>query len=327
VAQAHELLPLIRKKVGGFLYPYGSFPDDDFEQGEGYESDYFTPGEQDPVGERYRTVAMVSAEKLVPIFLDLSALLPPEVHVVMERASEDVYTERDIFVSEEEVDREQFIEVFKTYEFTFAEDGMLGVGAFGHDPSVEIFMADHKEIVVFSPDLGPVVGVLKRHGLQSRKLDYFYERSHTHVPLTQYRGLRGTQFDWLHVADTMRHVFGMQLQGDEEHNLDEEGNPLGLVPWRAIVVVSPNRPARSGRRRGGSFIQEFFLCAKSRREARQLVEKRLEKDGFHLRSLDELFRIKLDELPAEMPRPADEQLQQPGIWHAGERTETDTHWH
>ena len=325
MSQAQELLPLIRKKVGSFLYPYGTFPDEDYEQIEGYESDYFTAPDEEAVGDRYRTVVVVSAEKLVPLFLDLCALLPEQVHVVLERASEDIYTERDVFLSDSEVTREQFMEVFKTYQFAFAEDGMLGLGAFGHEMPFELFLADHKEIVVFAPELAPVTAVLQQHGLKSCKLEYFYERSHTHLALTQYRGLRSAQFDYLHVADTLRHVFGMNLQQDDEQNLDDEGRPLGLVPWRAIVMVTPQRRAHT-RRRSRSFVQEFFLCARSRREARELLEQQLERDGFALQSLDELFRIDLQDLPVEA-RPAAAQLERPGIWYVGERTETDVHWH
>jgi hypothetical protein len=326
VSQPQELLPLIRKKVGSFLYPYGSFPDDDYEQVEGYESDYFTPPDEEGSGERYRTVIMVSAEKLVPLFLDLCALLPQRVHVVMERASEDIYTERDVFVGETEVTREQFIEVFKAYEFTFAEDGMLGIGAFGQERPYELFLADHKELVLFAPELSAVTSVLQKHNLQARKLEFFYERSHTHLSLTQYRGLRGSQFDYLHVADTLRHVFGMSLQHDEDQNLDDAGRPLGLVPWRAIVVVTPSRRGRLPRRRSRSFVQEFFLNARTRREARELLQEHLGQSGFEVQSLDELFRIDVQELPREI-RPESSRLQEPGIWYAGERTETDVHWH
>ncbi len=321
---AHELLPLIRKKVGGFLYPYGAFPDEDYAQPEGYESDYFTPEGDDPMGDRYRTVVMLSAEKIVPVFVDLCGLLPEQVHPVMERASEDVYTERDVFVSDTVVDREQFLEVFRAYEFMFAEDGMLGFGAFGHEVPIEIFMADHKEIVVFSPEIGPVTEVLRAHGLESCKLEYFYERSHTHLALTQYRGLRGAQFDYLNVADAVRHLLGMELQQDEEQNVDGDGNPLGLVAWRAIVTFAPARKARASRRRSRHFMQEFFLTADSRRAARELLETRLERDGFALHDVDELFRIDVQELPHDV-RPEPAALEKAGIWYVGEKAETDVH--
>lgn len=326
MSQAPELLPLVRKKVGGFLYPYGSFPDEDYEQLEGFESDYFTAAEEEAPGERYRTVVVASAEKLVPLYLDLCQLLPERVHVVMERASEDIYTERDVFLSDAEVTREQFIEVFRAYEFPFAEDGMLGIGAFGHDNPTEVFLADHKEIVVFGPDLGAVTAILKRHGLQARKLEFYYEHSHTHLALTQYRGLRGAQFDYLSVADALRHVFGMSLQLDDEQNVDDEGRPLGVVAWRAIALVQPSRSARGSRRRARSFVQEFFLSAASRREARELLEQRIEHEGFHLQSLEELFRIDVLDLPVAL-RPTAGVLATPGIWYAGERTATATHGH
>lgn len=326
MSQAPELLPLVRKKVGSFLYPYGSFPDEDYEQMEGYESDYFTSADEETIGERYRTVIVLSAEKLVPVFLELCQLLPERVHVVMERASEDLYTERDVFLSDSEVTREQFIEVFRAYEFTFAEDGMLGLGAFGHDVPTEVFMADHKEIVVFGPELGTVTAILKRHGLQPAKLEFYYEHSHTHLALTQYRGLRGAQFDYLSVADALRHMFGMSLQLDDEQNVDDEGRPLGVVPWRAIALVTPSRSARAVRRRGRRFVQEFFLSAASRREARELLEKRIEHEGFLLHSLEELFRIDVQDLPSEL-RPPSSVLGAPGVWYAGERTVTSVHGH
>ena len=108
------LRPLIRKKVGEFLFPYGTFPDEDFTQVEGYHTEYFTSPTGDRIGDRYRTVLLVSAEKIAPIFLELCELLPDTVRVVLERASEDVYTDRDVFVSEIDVASEEFVGVYAT---------------------------------------------------------------------------------------------------------------------------------------------------------------------------------------------------------------------
>jgi hypothetical protein len=209
VSDVHDRLPFVRKKVGDFLYPYGAFPDDDFEQQEGYESEYQTPnGEEDSGTERYRVEAMVSAEKLVPLFLDLCELLPPRVFVSLERSSADMYSRWDEFVSEE-TDRDEFLEVFRAYQFAFAEDGNLGIGAFAQDPPIEVFLGSHKELVVFTPDRKPVIDTLRKHGVESRPLDLYYRRDHSHLALTDYRGLRGPQFDFLHVADVVRHALDM----------------------------------------------------------------------------------------------------------------------
>src|SRR5262245_36467818 len=120
MAERHELLPFIRKKVGQFLYPYGSFPETDFEQAEGYESEYQTQEQSAGEGERYRVEVLVSAEKLVPLFLDLCTLLPARVFVSLERASADAYSRWDDFVSEE-IDKEDFVDFFRAYQFAFAE--------------------------------------------------------------------------------------------------------------------------------------------------------------------------------------------------------------
>lgn len=323
----HERRPLIRKKVGDFLFPYGSFPDEDIAQIEGYQTEFFTPPTEDRMGDRYRTVAMASAEKIGPLFLDLCALLPARLHVVVERASEDVYTDRDVFISDIEVDADDFIEVFKAYEFTFCEDGQIGVGAFGPDQPFELFLSDHKEIVIFSDDVEPVHEVLRRHGLQSVTLEYYYDRPHQHLSLVEYRGLRSSQFDYLHVVEAMRQVFHMSQRLEEEPTVDEDGLPVGLVPWRAFVVVHPVRRARASRRGLRSFGQEFLLTAESRSEAQDLLEQRLARDGYSLQSLNELFRFDLSTLPREA-RPAAGVLDKPGIWFVGDRRETpEMGWH
>jgi hypothetical protein len=320
VSDVHELLPFVRKKVGDYLYPYGAFPDDDYEQQEGYEAEYQTPADEEG-GERYRIEVLVSAEKLVPLFLELCELLPDELSVSLERASADVYSHWDEFISDE-VSKEEFLETFRAYQFAFAEDGNLGLGAVARDPPIEVFLGSHKEIVVFAPELKPVTEILRRHGVEPRPLELYYQRDHTHLALTEYRGLRGPQFDFLHVADMVRHTFGMSLRIDDEENLDEEGQPLGLVPWHAVVVVAPARRARSRRRTNRSFMQEFGLTAASRREARDLLEERLERDGFALESLEELFRVDLEALPSHVqPPPA--ALERPGIWYVGEKTDFD----
>ena len=323
----HERRPLIRKKIGDFLFPYGSFPDEEIEQGEGYETEFFTPPNEDQMGDRYRTVVMVSAEKIGPLFLDLCALLPARVHVVVERASEDVYTDRDVFVSEIEVEAEEFVEVFKAYEFTFCEDGQIGVGAFGAAQPFELFLSDHKEVVIFAEEVEPVHAILRRHGLTAVELQYYYDHAHQHLSLVEYRGLRSGQFDYLHVVEALRQVFHMSQRLEEEPTVDEDGLPVGLVPWRAFVVVHPVRRARASRRGLRSFGQEFLLTAKSRSQAQDLLEQRLERDGYSLQSLNELFRFDLGTLPREV-QPASGVLNKPGIWFVGDRRETpEMGWH
>lgn len=323
----HELRPLIRKKVGDFLFPYGSFPDEEVTQVEGYETEFFPARPGDRMGDRFRTIALVSAEKIAPLFLDLCGLLPQRVSVVVERASEDVYVDRDVFVSEIDVDVDDFVEVFKTYEFTFCEDGNLGVGAFAPDQPFEVFLSDHKEIVVFSEEADPVHDVLRRHGVRPVALDPYYEQAHQHVSLVEYRGLRGSQFDYLHVVEALRAVFRMTQRLEDDVTLDEDGRPLGLVPWRAFVVAHPVRRARSSRRGQRSFGQEFLLTARSRREAQEMLEVRLERDGYSLENLTELFRFDLGTLPRDL-RPAAAMLEKPGIWFVGDRRETpEMGWH
>lgn len=324
MSDVHELLPFVRKKVGDFLYPYGSFPDDDFEQQEGYESEYQTPSGDEQV-ERYRIEVLVSAEKLVPLFLDLCALLPEQVVVSLERASADVYSRWDEFVSEE-VGRQEFLELFREHQFALAEDGNLGLGAFSPEPPIEVFLGSHKEIVVFTPELKPVTEVLKRHGVERRALELYYQRDHSHVALVDYRGLRGPEYDFLHVADVIRHELGMQLQTDDDENVDDEGNPLGLVPWHAVVIAFAVRRARAWRRAGRAFLQEFGLTAASRREARELLERRLEEDGYALDGLEELFRIDPSALPAHA-QPPPGALERPGIWYVGDRADATNHLH
>lgn len=315
MSEAHELLPLVRKKVGSFLYPYGAFPDDEYEQVEGFETEYQS---EDEAGARYRTEILVSAEKLIPLFLELCELLPETVFVSLERASADVYSRWDEFVSGA-VPREAFEEVLREHQFAFAEDGNLGIGAFSPEPPVEVFLGSHKEIVVFSPERRGVSDILHRHGLKPRQLEVYYQRDHQHVALTDYRGMRKRNLDYLHVADEVRHAFGMVLQQDEDENLDEDGRSLGLVPWHAVVVVEVVRRARAHRRANRIFLQEYGLTAASRREARELLERRLEQDGFGLHDIEELFRVDVAALPVHL-RPPDESLHRACIWYVGEKS-------
>ena len=108
------------RRWGDFLYSYGTFPDDDFEQREGYETEYQTADGEE--GQRYRTEVLVSAEKLVPLFLDLVGLLPDRVFVSLERASADLYRRWDEFTSAE-TSRTRFLEVFQKHHVVFTEDG------------------------------------------------------------------------------------------------------------------------------------------------------------------------------------------------------------
>jgi hypothetical protein len=105
---------------------------------------------------------------------------------------------------------------------------------------------------------------------------------------------------------------------------DEEGNPLGLVPWHAVVLAVAARRPRSRRRIQHPFIQEFGLTASSRREALELLERRLERNGHALESLEELFRIDVSSLPTHV-QPPPEALARPGIWYVSDKTEAEEH--
>jgi hypothetical protein len=158
-------------------------------------------------------------------------------------------------------------------------------------------------------------------------LHYYYDHAHQHLSLVEYRGLRSGQFDYLHVVEAMRQVFHMSQRLEEDATMDEDGLPIGLVPWRAYVVVYPVRRARASRRGVRHFGQEFLLTAKSRGEAQALLEQRLQRDGYSLQSLSELFRFDLGTLPPDV-RPAAGVLDKPGIWFVGDRQETpEMGWH
>jgi hypothetical protein len=133
--------------------------------------------------------------------------------------------------------------------------------------------------------------------------------------------LRGAEFDYLHVADVVRHALDMELQEDEA-NVDDEGRPLGLVPWHAVVIASAVRRARSHRRANRAFVQEFGLTAASRAEARELLERRLDHDGYTLHAIEELFRVDITILPAHV-RPAPPALERAGIWWVGDKTDAE----
>jgi hypothetical protein len=116
----------------------------------------------------------------------------------------------------------------------------------------------------------------------------------------------------------------MQLQEDEDEQVDEDGKPLGLMPWHAVVIASAARRARAHRRANRAFVQEFGVTAASRAEARELLERRLAQDGHTLHSIEELFRIDVTALPQHV-RPTAEALDRPGIWWVGDKTDAEPH--
>lgn len=319
MSERPELLPFVRKKVGDFLYPYGSFPDEHYEQHEGFELEDHTTDSEDGLGSHYRIEILVSAEKLVPLWLDLCTLLPERIRVSLDRTSADIYSRWDEFVSGD-VSRQEFLSTFATYQFAFTEDGNLGLGAFAPEAALELFLGSHKEIVLFTADPDPVREILRQHKVRPRSLEPYYQRDHQHLALTDYRGLRGPRFDYLQVADDVRRALGMRLHADEDENVDDEGRPLGLVAWHAIALVAPARRARAWRRRNRAFVQGFGLTARSRREARQILERRLGQDGCVLQDLEELFRIDVGVLPAHVQPPA-EALAKPGVWYVGDKAD------
>jgi hypothetical protein len=127
---------------------------------------------------KHEVMVVCSQERVFPVFLALSKLVDFDLFAVVERQVEDkVQTFESSLPSVERT-----IEVYRDYEFQLVNDGCTGFGIASR--SFEVFVAMHKEIVVYCRRLPDVLAILKSFGLKKiRKLNWVGSGGHYHVPV------------------------------------------------------------------------------------------------------------------------------------------------
>lgn len=124
--------------------------------------------------------AAVSADKLFDVFLDLMPPLGPVVDVVLETSHHTHSTRhRDLFRTE--VDLPVLQSHLCDFEELLLHDGCTGVAVISGEGPVELQFDEHKQLVVYGPDLRPFQEVLRAAGVRRDDgLRLLSEAEHVH---------------------------------------------------------------------------------------------------------------------------------------------------
>lgn len=110
--------------------------------------------------------AMVSAERLFDVFLDLMGPLGPVVQVVLE-TSHGNRTDRHCDLRRDGIDTAVLASYLCEFEELLLNDGCTGVAILAENRPIELQFDEHKQLSLYGPDLKPFRRVLHRHGIGS----------------------------------------------------------------------------------------------------------------------------------------------------------------
>ena len=301
---------LTRKEVGDFKFPLGAYPIETMTPVAGYTL-HFEPADSDNNPEeweawpdRYVFDIVVSTERLEPLCRLLFSMLPSRIFPIVDFLGHDAFREVDPYMAYELVPLDMFTDGIRRFRDFFFEDGMCGFGAMCEEPFLYMFIDEHK-IVTIRVDPGMkdrIERVLKAFGLAEVEESAGSDAaSHEHRSVLLVRPEHPDLLGAEEIVERLRERWNLVLNIDPETNIDEEGEPLGVTPWRIIVRVDSNVAPRadapplttediktpSGPKSGGTpqrkpvpeFVQHYahvLLYADSLRAAEETAQTEIE---------------------------------------------------
>jgi hypothetical protein len=294
--------------AGGFTYPFGSYPEEEFRQAEGYDSRYLKDD-----GCFYYEI-ILSHEKTLDAFLSLCALLPEKVYLVVKINSGDFYRDHDTYISEEMISRADLASWVDDWKDVVLDDGFIGFGMFAEGGGAEVFLDDHKTIHVYHKDPDVMEPALEEMGLPFiMDVKFFWDGPHYHEPLPLDEDYGD---DYLTAFEDLADLYELYLDEDEDEDTAPDGDPIGITCWkveiRGYIPASASRPVAQG------FYSTVYINAESRKDVSELVDEYLsareEQVDLYLQMARVPFELLTSEMRVKNPGP-----NEPCVWHESER--------
>ncbi len=301
-----------RKTEGGFVYPFGVYPESHFSQKEGYDSRYL----RDETCFHYQIT--VSHERIMDLFTTLSRLLPKDIYLVARVHSGDYYRESDTYLSETTSPREKVLSWIYEWKDVVTDDGFLGIGLFSEGQASEVFLDEHKTINVYHQDPEKVEKALEKLAIPFMFIhEVFWDKPHYHEPLP-IEGESGV--DYLTAFEDMADTYDLYLDEDEGDDPDSASSPLIMECWS--VELRGCSPVTYTNKVAKGFYSSLFVNAHSRREAIEIVEEYLERRDERADLFLQMARTPISSIPVDIGR------KNPGmnnscVWYESERVTFD----
>jgi len=291
-----------RVVIDGFALPLGFVPGDMDKlpvPTPGYTLDYVVGEDDDP--DTYSFYVVTSHEQLARLTERVFELLPEEVHGIVEIGSRDAYRSLDVYLADEPIRVEEFLDGWHRFESFLLEDGSIGSGANSEEPFVEVFLDQWKGLAIHVPVLmrETVEAILGTFELGEVAQTWPALDEETANEALRVRPVLSEDDEYSPGVDEMllqlREAWRLQLNIDRDTNLDDSGREIGLTLWHAMVIVcSSERPSIEA-------YASVWATAGSLAEMEDFVEDSIERmDDWELIVIYTIDRIAYDERPDEL---------------------------
>lgn len=223
--------------------PWQSADPDDDEDDQSFMDDHpglDGEGELEPWPDRYVFDINIRASRVESLCRQLFAMLPGRVFPILDVMGNDGYREIDPYISYDLVGLERFLDAVRRFKGWFFEDGMVGFGAMSEEPFVYVFVDEHKIVTVrvAADAKEQIEKILRAFDLQEvDKIAGADAAVHEHRGVLDAPSNRPDLLTHDEIVEQLRDDWGLTLNVDPFTNLDENNNPLGVVPWRVVVRV------------------------------------------------------------------------------------------
>ncbi len=302
-----------RKSVKGFKFPLGVYPVETMTPIAGYSADFEPEENTDEMGDweawpdQYVFDIVMPADRVEPFWHQVFAMMPGRVFPIIDYIGHDAYREIDPFMAYEPIGKEKIIDAIRQFRPFFFEDGMVGFGAVSEDPFFYVFIDEHKIVTIrVEPKYKSRIEKL----LSAFDLEACEEPAGADAAAHEHRAVLATSPDRPdlltgdEILERMRDTWRLVLNVDPESNVDDEGNELGITPWRCLVRFAAEQTPDDQ-------YAELYLATNSIRRAEELAQQSiattLENQGEWLDivviSADRLTPEQMTEALAKAPNP------------------------
>lgn len=264
---------LQRTVYGGFSFPLGVYPTEQFTPTQGY-AHRFEPadGDEEEGGweewpDRYSFEASITAERLESLCRSLFALMPGRVYPILDVLGVDAYREVDPYIAYDLVGFDRFFDAIRRHRGWFLEDGLVGFGAMTLEPFVYVFVDEHKVLTIrVQPDLKErIEKILQAFDLApAPELKCVDSVVHEHRSVLESPPDRPDLLTAEEIVEELMDEWRLRLNVDRERNLDDDGVELGVTGWRCLVRMLPDDD-------GAPEYAEMILAAGNLDEAERLA--------------------------------------------------------
>ncbi|MBL4809646.1 MAG: hypothetical protein JKY43_06265 [Phycisphaerales bacterium] len=234
-----------RRTEKDFDFPLGVYPVESMTPVQGYSSQY-EPADGDEEGideveawpDRYVFDIVISATRLEALWVQIFAMMPGRVYPILDYIGHDCYREIDPYIAYEPLGQERMTNLLQRYRDFFIEDGMVGFGAVSEEPFFYAFVDEHKILTLrVEPEMRPKIEQL----LASFELEAIDEPAGADAAAHEHRSVLITPSESPEllnadeIVEIARERWGLVLNVDPETNLDDDGQELGITPFRCLL--------------------------------------------------------------------------------------------